>query len=264
MSDSRESSHESFDLTDETLQTWPTKADVGGTNTYLEWEVTVSMLRSTCIVLALVCIATSCPADDTKEALKTEFPEEVLAGTPPEVLARLYPELSLPDADLPPLMVPKGTVNCALKKKVTASDPNPILGELAFVTDGIKEGSEEAYVELAPKLQWVQIDLEKPTSIYALYVWHYFREARGYRAVIVQVSNDKEFKKGVKTIYNNDTEALAKMGIGKDRPYIETNLGLRIDAKGVEGRYVRLYSMGNTNNSMNHYVEVEVFGKPKT
>jgi len=25
---------------------------------------------------------------------------------------------------------------------------------------------------------------------------------------------------------------------------------------------VRLYSNGNTANSMNHYVEVEVFGKP--
>jgi len=29
----------------------------------------------------------------------------------------------------------------------------------------------------------------------------------------------------------------------------------------VKGRYVRLYSNGNTTNKMNHYIEVEVFGK---
>jgi hypothetical protein len=52
------------------------------------------------------------------------------------------------------------------------------------------------------------------------------------------------------------------MGIGKDRPYIETNLGKLIDGKGVSGRYVRVYSRGNTANDLNHYVEVEVFGKP--
>ncbi len=221
------------------------------------------MLRTTPFLLIILCAATICAASDKKEALRTDFPEEVLAGTPPDVLARLYPELTMLPADLPPLMVPKGTVNLALKKKVTSSEQNPILGEISFVTDGVKDGSEEAVVELSPGLQWVQIDLGKTSSIYAVYLWHYFREARGYRAVIVQVSDDKTFAKGkVKTIYNNDTEAVAKMGIGRDRPYIETNQGVRINAKGVKGRYVRLYSKGNTGNSLNHYIEVEVFGKP--
>ena len=155
------------------------------------------MLRTTLFFLATLCVTSlcstsPCTADDTKEALKTEIPEEVLAGTPPDVLARLYPELSMPPTNPKPLMVPKGTVNLALKKKITSSDPNPILGELTFVTDGVKEGSEEAYVELSPGLQWVQIDLEKTANIYAIYMWHFFREARGYRAVIVQVSDDKD------------------------------------------------------------------------
>ena len=40
-----------------------------------------------------------------------------------------------------------------------------------------------------------------------------------------------------------------------------------IDARNAEGRpargrYVRLYSKGNTSNDMNHYVEVEVYGTP--
>ena len=34
-----------------------------------------------------------------------------------------------------------------------------------------------------------------------------------------------------------------------------------ISGEGVKGRYVRLYSKGNTANEMNHYTEVEVFGK---
>ena len=45
-------------------------------------------------------------------------------------------------------------------------------------------------------------------------------------------------------------------------PYIETHFGKLIDAKGVKGRYVRLYSNGNTTNKFNDYIEVEVFGKP--
>ena len=44
--------------------------------------------------------------------------------------------------------------------------------------------------------------------------------------------------------------------------YVETNEGKLIDAKGVHGRYVRLYSSGNHVNDMNHYIEVEVYGKP--
>ena len=35
-----------------------------------------------------------------------------------------------------------------------------------------------------------------------------------------------------------------------------------MDAGGVKARYVRLYSKGNTTNKMNHYIEVEIFGKP--
>ena len=110
--------------------------------------------------------------------------------------------------------------------------------------------------------QWVQIDLEKSCAIYAVYVWHYFREARSYSDVILQVADDSEFTKNVRTVYNNDQDNSAKKGVGKDRPYIETYLGKLIDAKGVKARYVRICSGGNTANDLNHYVEVEVFGKP--
>ncbi len=79
--------------------------------------------------------------------------------------------------------------------------------------------------------------------------------------MIVQVADNAEFTKNVRTVYSNDQDNSAKMGIGKRRPYIETYVGLLIDTGGVEARYVRLYSSGNTANDLNHYVEVEVFGK---
>ena len=43
-------------------------------------------------------------------------------------------------------------------------------------------------------------------------------------------------------------------------PYIRE--GKLVDAKGSRARYVRLYSKGNNANELNHYVEVEVFGRP--
>jgi hypothetical protein len=221
------------------------------------------MPRSIATLGIMICLASWCPADEAKVPLKTEIPEEILAGTPPEVLAMLFPDLEKPpDGGYPKLMVPKGTVNLALKKRVTSSDANPVLGELKYVTDGNKRGMETTYVELGPMKQWVQIDLEKPSQIYAVYVWHYFREARSYHDVIVQVADDAQFTKNVRTVYSNDQDNSSRMGIGKDRPYIESNLGKLIDAGGVKARYVRLSSNGNTANDLNHYVEVEVFGKP--
>jgi len=220
------------------------------------------MLRVTIILIAILCLSPWCDAGEPKVVLKTEIPEEVLAGTPPDVLAKLFPGLLMPPKDRPDMMVPKGTVNLALKKKVTSSCETPIGGELKFVTDGVKEGSEDGFVELEPMTQWVQIDLGAPSQIYAIFVWHFFRESRGYRDVIVQIADDAEFKKGVQTLYNNDQDNSSGKGIGKDRPYMDSNLGKRIDAKGAKARYVRLYSKGNTANALNHYVEVEVFGKP--
>ena len=44
--------------------------------------------------------------------------------------------------------------------------------------------------------------------------------------------------------------------------YIETSEGRLVDGKGAIARYVRLYSNGNNANELNHYVEVEVYGRP--
>ena len=76
------------------------------------------------------------------------------------------------------------------------------------------------------------------------------------------VSGDHEFKEDVKVVFNNDVENLIGLGKGNDLNYLDTNYGKLIDTKGVKGRFVRLYSNGNNENRLNHYVEVEVFGKP--
>ena len=59
--------------------------------------------------------------------------------------------------------------------------------------------------------------------------------------------------------YNNDYDNSSLLGVGKDLEYYESHEGRLIDAKGVEGRYVRLYSRGSTYSSMYRYTEVEVW-----
>jgi len=93
-------------------------------------------------------------------------------------------------------------------------------------------------------------------------VWHYHKQACVYFDVVVQVASDRDFITNVKTVFNNDIDNSAGLGVGKDMHYTETNEGKLIDTKGVQGRYVRLYSNGNNANDLNHYIEVEVYGKP--
>ncbi len=204
--------------------------------------------------------AASVPAGDLEE-IKLEFPKPMFIGTP--VPAEL-PNLEKPGSYKPILsiQVPKGSVNLAKGKKVTSSDSAPIIGDLNLITDGDADGADGSFVELMPGKQWVQIDLEAPANIYKVAMWHYHKQAQAYIDVVVQVSDDPEFKTGVTTLWNSDHDDTSAMGKGSDPAYVETNHGRIIDAKGVKGRYVRLWSNGNTSNDMNHYCEVQVYGTP--
>jgi len=190
-----------------------------------------------------------------------ELPKPVFAGTPPSLKFGKHVEKPL-GRPRPPFLAPKGTANVGLEKPVSGSDEEPIIGELAMVADGDKEGTDGSFVELGPGLQYVQIDLEAVYEIYAILVWHYHMEPRVYHDVVVQVSDDPDFITGVKTVFNNDYDNSSGLGLGRGLERIETNEGKLIDAKCVKGRYVRLYSNGNTSNDLNHYVEVEVYSKP--
>jgi len=78
---------------------------------------------------------------------------------------------------------------------------------------------------------------------------------------VVQVGKDEDFI-DYKTVFNNDHDNSAGQGKGTDKVYVEDYQGKLIDCKGVKGRYVRLWSNENTTDESNHYIEVEVFGKP--
>jgi hypothetical protein len=220
--------------------------------------------RASWIAIAAVGMAIMAPAaaaqDPGKEVLKITLPKPMFVGTPKNIRT---PNLeTITGKPRGPFMVPVGTVLLSAGRPVLSSDKEPVIGEIAFVTDGKKSGEDGYYVELGPMLQWVQIDLGKSQELHAIVAWHYHSQARVYRDVVVQVSDDKDFISGVTTVFNNDHDNTAGLGAGKDKEYIETFDGKLFDPKGIKARYVRLYSGGNTSNDMNHYVEVEVFGLP--
>ncbi|MCE2863427.1 MAG: discoidin domain-containing protein [Opitutaceae bacterium] len=213
------------------------------------------LLTALATALALAATATAANAP-----LKVEVPKPLFAGTPrPISLANLEPA----NAKRPDIMVAPDVKLISKGKKVTSSDSLPVIGELTFITDGDKTGIDGAYVELGPNTQWVQVDLGSSAKIAAVAVWHFHSQARVYHDVVIQISDDAEFKKGVTTVFNTDDDNSSKLGKGADKSYVETNNGRVVDAKGANGRYVRLYSNGNTSDELNHYCEVEVFGVQK-
>jgi hypothetical protein len=214
---------------------------------------------SALFVLALAPLGAQAPAG--KEELKLKLPKPMFIGTPTNLRSPNLEKVT--GKSRGPFYVPQGTVLLSLKKKVTSSDNAPVIGELDMITDGEKNGGDGFFVELGPAPQWVQIDLGASRALHAILVWHYHSQARVYRDVIAQVSDDPAFKTGVTTVYNNDHDNSAKLGAGPDKEYIEVAEGRLIDPKGAKGRYVRLYSNGNTTNDLNHYVEVEVYGAAK-
>ena len=106
----------------------------------------------------------------------------------------------------------------------------------------------------------VQIDLGADYDIWKVLLWHFHKQSVVFFNVVVQISDDPDFKKDVTTIFNNDIENKNGLGKGTDMNYVETNHGRLIDGKGTKGRYLRLYSNGNSADEMNRYIEVQVYG----
>lgn len=237
----------------------------------LQMAVVLGLVASGLLAAAFVA-ADIAPAEAAAPAgaklmpLKIKLPRPLFQGTPKNIKPSPTLEKYV-DKPRPPFHVPEGVTNLALNKKITSSDPAPIIGELDLITDGDKEGFDGSYVELGPAVQWAQIDLGGAAEIYAVVVWHYHAEGRVYHDVIVQLADDPDFIDNVRTIYNNDFDNSSGLGLGRQLEYIDDFRGKLIDAKNAKGepargRYVRLYSRGNTSNDLNHYVEVAVYGKP--
>ncbi len=194
------------------------------------------------------------------QKVSPKMPEPLFAGTP------LPADNTIPNLDkagTPPVLtadLPEGSKLLSMKAKVTSSCPNPFTGTLDLVTDGEKDGSDGYFVELDPGKQWVQIDLGETKEVWGLWMWHFHKAAFVYKGVVVQVSNDADCKNAT-IIYNNDYDNSVGLGVGKDNSYTETNNGRYVAGKGTKGRYVRLWSNGRYLDEMNHYIEVEIYGK---
>lgn len=223
--------------------------------------------------------------------LKIDYPPVVPHNGPEISIASTdvdyYREAGINDGGSRPpvtLLVPIDTTNVALHKPVTSSTGTtklyanlPYIREhptditknaptnLDWITCGDKTSParrDDAFLMVGSRKQWIQIDLGAEVNIYAVAVWHnYFRRYTVYNNVAVQICDKPEFQENVSTIFNNDTKNELGLGAGNDRLYCETRWGKLIDAHGIKGRYVRLYSNGCNLGKMNDYIQVEVYGK---
>jgi hypothetical protein len=210
----------------------------------------------------LLGICSVASADDKGTVpLEIKLPSPAFKGTPKDIQLSSYVE-PLSDKPRPLMMVPPGLKNLAAGKMPTSSDKNATSEMLGKITDGDKEASDQSIIFLRKGTQYVQLDLGSASEIFAIVIWHAHNSAKVYHDVIVQVSDDAEFKDKVQTIFNNDQDNSSNLGTGTDREYFETNEGKLINAKGVKGRYVRFYSKGSTESALNEYTEIEVYGRP--
>jgi len=214
-------------------------------------------MKKTLIALTILALASTGFAQATKK-LELVVPTQQMVGTPvPIKLENLEPKTPNPKPD-----VPVDVENVAKGKNVTSSDDFPLIGDLTLITDGDKAGAEGCFVELMNGLQWVQIDLEKETEIFAIALWMFHSQERAYKDVIIQISNDEDFKDGVQTIFNSDHDNSSGLGKGTDKAWIQTNEGKLIVLKSpLKAKYVRVFSNGNTTNDTNHFIEIEIYGR---
>ena len=222
-----------------------------------------ALLCGTVAVLSLTSTAPAQPplqGGQKLEPLPIVLPQPMFEGTPQN--------LRVPNLEKPrwkarePFLAPAGVRNVARRKSVVSSDMEPVIGELGMLTDGDKEAEDGSYTALGPGRQHVTVDLGAIHEIYAVLFWHFHKTPRVYFDVVVQIADDLNFTKNVRTLFNNDHDNTSQLGAGKDMNYIETSEGRLVDAKGGLARYVRLYSNGNSADEMNHYIEIEVFGRP--
>ena len=193
--------------------------------------------------------------------LKPKLPAPAFVGTPKDQ----PPGANVGDtSEKPagPLMIPRDVKNVAPATKITSSDTNAKPAQLAKITDGIKEADDSNVVFLHKGVQYVQFDLGAVHEIFAIILWHAHDTPKVYHAVVAQVADDADFTANVRTLFNNDQANAAGRGAGADREYFETFEGKTIDAKGAKARYVRVYSKGSTDSSLNEYTEVEIYARP--
>ena len=102
------------------------------------------------LLFALALAPLGAQPDPGKEELKLKLPKPMFIGTPTNLRS---PNLEvITGKPRAPFFVPKGTVLLSVKKAVTSSDSQPVIGELDMITDGEKAGGDGYFVELGPTL----------------------------------------------------------------------------------------------------------------
>ncbi len=227
--------------------------------TYSQWR---SFFITAIFTATLAAFVPANAADAELVPLPLKLPLPTLKGTPDELPKGPGIEPP-PEKPRPAFSAPKGARNVALGKKVTASDRNPVFGDLSMITDGNKEAIDAHVIELRKGVQWVQVDLGEVCEVYALVMWKDHRVLQVCRGVVVQAADDPDFIDNVTTLFNNDTENVTGQGIGTDRQYFETQQGKLIPVKNaLKTRYLRFYSKGSNLTALNGYQEIEVYGQP--
>lgn len=196
-----------------------------------------------------------------KEALTLQLPAPTLKGTPEQLPTGPNIEANSDKAPAP-MQIAKGAKNVALGKPVTTSVKPFSETQPDAITDGKKEAFDYDTVEMKKGTQWVQVDLGESFKIEAIAIWHDHRYIQAVHDVIVQVSDDPEFKTGVTTLFNNDTDNSSGLGVGPDREYFERHWGRVFDGKGTKARYVRGYTKGSHLSALNCWQEIEVYALP--
>ena len=210
---------------------------------------------------ALICALALTACAQEKEALTLQLPAPTLKGTPEQLPTGPNIEANSDKAPAA-AQIAKGAKNVALGKQVTTSVKPFSETQPEAITDGKKEAFDYDTVEMKKGTQWVQVDLGEAYKIEAIAIWHDHRYIQTMHDVIVQVSDDPEFKTGVTTLFNNDTDNSSGLGVGTDREYFERHFGRVFDGKGTKARYVRGYTKGSHLSALNCWQEIEVYALP--
>src|SRR4029077_15675420 len=107
------------------------------------------------VLAAVAVVSLAAQAGPRPEELNLKLPKPMFIGTPTNIKSANLETVT--GKSRPPFFVPTGTTLLSLKKKVTSSDENPVIGELDMVTDGEKSGGDGYFIELGPGPQWVQV-----------------------------------------------------------------------------------------------------------
>ena len=129
--------------------------------------------------------------------------------------------------------------------------------EAARVTDGVIAAGTDAFATLAGNN--AVLDLGGQYYLNGLAVWHYFDDARSYHDVVFEVADNEDFTDST-VVFNSDADNSLGLGAGTDAEYVESSAGKLVQFAPLPGRYIRLWSDGNTVNDDNHLTEVEVYG----